>query len=218
MEASNELIKKLLEYNFIRINHEPYKRFQNEELFNALKYANNRDSDAESLYLKLDKERADVEAYNFNIKRKVESALDVVVEEAKKMFLNRWVSYNFNDNSLSSCNMRYMYVKKVFIDDTTDIEHTSHHIMLGGPSVYISDSQYAGSAKVKYEENESITFLPAVYYRDEKESKELVRYSQLHYSTENAFNERIDAIIARLTTNIRESRNQLLDKAVPNDA
>ena len=61
----------------------------------------------------------------------------------------------------------------------------------------------------------SITFLPAVYYRDEKEIKELVRYSQLHYSTENAFNERIDAIIARLTTNIRESRNQLLDKAVP---
>ena len=33
MEASNELIKKLLEYNFIRINHEPYKLFQNENLF-----------------------------------------------------------------------------------------------------------------------------------------------------------------------------------------
>lgn len=216
MEASNELIKKLLEYNFIRINHEPYKQFKNEKLFDALKYANNRDTDAESLYLKLDKERAEVEAYNFSIKRQVEGALDAVVEEAKNMFLHRWVSFNFNDNSLSSCNMRYMYVKKVFINDTTDIEHTAHNIMLGGPSVYISDSQYSGAAKAKYEENESITFLPAVYYRDEKEIKELVRYSQLHYSTENAFNERIDAIIARFTTNIRETRNQLLDKAVPN--
>ena len=215
MEASNELIKKLLEYNFIRINHEPYKLFKNEELFNALKYANNRDPDAESLYLKLDKERAEVDEYNFKIKRKVESALDAVVEEAKNMFMNRWVSYNFNNNSLSSCNMRYMYVKKVFIDDAHDIEHTAHNIMLGGPSVYISDSPYAGSAKVKYEENESITFLPAVYYRDEKEIKELVRYSQLHYSTENAFNERIDAIMSQLTSNIRETRNQLLDKAVP---
>ena len=216
MEASNELIKKLLEYNFIRINHEPYKQFKNEKLFDALKYANNRDADAESLYLKLDKERAEVEAYNFSIKRQVEGALDAVVEEAKNMFLHRWVSFNFNDNSLSSCNMRYMYVKKVFINNTTDIEHSSHNIMLGGPSVYISESQYSGAATAKYEENESITFLPAVYYRDGKEIKDLVRYSNLHYSTENAFNERIDAIIARFTTNIRETRNQLLDKAVPN--
>ncbi len=94
MEASNELIKKLLEYNFIRINHTPYKQFQNEKLFNALKYSNNRDSDAETLYLKLDKERAEVEEYNFGIKKQVEGALDAVVAEAKNMFLNRWVVYN----------------------------------------------------------------------------------------------------------------------------
>mgnify|MGYP003482001295 CR=1 FL=1 len=38
MEASNELIKKLLEYNVIRINHEPYKLFKNEELFNCTQW------------------------------------------------------------------------------------------------------------------------------------------------------------------------------------
>ena len=115
MEASNELIKKLLEYNFIRKNHEPYKQFQNETLFNALKYANNRDSNAESLYLKLDKERAEVEEYNFSIKRQVEGALDAVVEEAKNMFLNRWVVYNYINRGLISNSMQYMFVKEVYV-------------------------------------------------------------------------------------------------------
>lgn len=214
MEATNALIKKLLEYNFIRINHEPYKQFKNEQLFNALKYANNRDADAESLYLKLDKDRAEVEEYNFNIKRKVEGALDAVVEEAKKMFLNRWVVYNYLNRGLTSNSMQYMFVKEVYIDNRVDIEHTTHYIILKGPSIYVEENPDSVDSRVNYTDDEVIKFIPAVYYRDEKEIKELVRYSQLHYSTENAFIERIEAIIARFTTNIRETRNKLLDKAI----
>lgn len=216
MEASNELIKKLLEYNFIRINHEPYKRFQNEELFNALKYANNRDSDAESLYLKLDKERAEVEAYNFNIKRKVEIALDAVVEEAKNMFLNRWVVYNYLNRGLISNSMQYMFVKEVYIDNRSDIEHTTHFIVLKGPSVFVEETPRRIDSRMNYTEDEVIKFIPAVHYRDEKEIKELVRYSQLHYGNEAEFKERVEAIITNFTTNVRNISKLMLDKAVPN--
>lgn len=216
MEASNELIKKLLEYNFIRINHKPYKMFQNEKLFNALKYANNRDSDAESLYLKLDKERAEVEAYNFNIKRQVENALDTVVEEAKNMFLNRWVVYNYLNRGLTSNSMQYMFVKEVYIDNRADIEHTTHFIVLKGPSIYVEENPDSIDSRMKYADDEVIKFIPAVYYRDEKEIKELVRYSQLHYGNEAEFKERIDTVIANFTTNVRNISKCMLDKAVPN--
>ena len=215
MEASNGLIKKLLEYNFIRINHEPYQQFKNEKLFNALNYANNRDADAESLYLKLDKERAGVEEYNFNIKRKVEGALDAVVEEAKKMFLNRWVVYNYLNRGLTSNSMQYMFVKEVYIDNRVDIEHTTHYIILKGPSIFVEENTDSIDSRMNYTDDEVIKFIPAVYYRDEKEIKELVRYNQLHYGNEAEFKERIDAIIANFTTNVRNISKCLLDKAVP---
>ena len=218
MEASNELIKKLLEYNFIRKNHEPYKQFQNETLFNALKYANNRDSNAESLYLKLDKERAEVEEYNFSIKRQVEGALDAVVEEAKNMFLNRWVVYNYINRGLISNSMQYMFVKEVYIDNRSDIEHTTHFIVLKGPSIFVEETPNRIDSRMNYTDDEVIKFIPAVYYRDDKEIKELVRYSQLHYGNEAEFKERIDAIIANFTTNVRTISELMLDKAVPNDA
>jgi hypothetical protein len=216
MEASNELIKKLLEYNFIRINHTPYKLFQNEKLFNALKYSNNRDSDAETLYLKLDKERAEVEEYNFSIKKQVEGALDAVVEEAKNMFLNRWVVYNYLNRGLISDSMQYTFVKEVYIDNRSDIEHTTHFIVLKGPSVFVEETPRRIDSRMNYTEDEVIKFIPAVYYRDEKEIKELVRYSQLHYGNEAEFKERIDAIIANFTTNVRNLSKLMLDKAVPN--
>lgn len=216
MEASNELIKKLLEYNFIRINHTPYKLFQNEKLFNALKYSNNRDSDAETLYLKLDKERAEVEEYNFSIKKQVEGALDAVVEEAKNMFLNRWVVYNYLNRGLTSNSMQYMFVKEVYIDNRADIEHTTHFIVLKGPSIYVEENPESIDSRMNYTDDEVIKFIPAVHYRDEKEIKELVRYSQLHYGNEAEFKERIDAIIANFTTNVRNISKCMLDKAVPN--
>ncbi len=216
MEASNELIKKLLEYNFIRINHTPYKLFQNEKLFNALKYSNNRDSDAETLYLKLDKERAEVEEYNFSIKKQVEGALDAVVEEAKNMFLNRWVVYNYLNRGLISDSMQYTFVKEVYIDNRSDIEHTTHFIVLKGPSVFVEETPRRIDSRMNYTEDEVIKFIPAVYYRDEKEIKELVRYSQLHYGNEAEFKERIDAIIANFTTNVRNLSKLMHDKAVPN--
>lgn len=218
MEASNELIKKLLEYNFIRINHKPYKQFQNEKLFNALKYSNNRDSDAESLYLKLDKERAEVEEYNFSIKKQVEGALDAVVEEAKNMFLNRWVVYNYLNRGLMSNSMQYMFVKEVYIDNRSDIEHTTHFIVLKGPSIFVEETPRRIDSRMNYTENEVIKFIPAVYYRDEKEIKELVRYSQLHYGNEAEFKERVEAIITNFTTNVRNISKLMLDKAVPNGA
>ena len=218
MEASNELIKKLLEYNFIRINHEPYKLFQNEKLFNALKYSNNRDSDAETLYLKLDKERAEVEEYNFSIKKQVEGALDAVVEEAKNMFLNRWVVYNYLNRGLMSNSMQYMFVKEVYIDNRSDIEHTTHFIVLKGPSIFVEETPRRIDSRMNYTEDEVIKFIPAVYYRDEKEIKELVRYSQLHYGNEAEFKERVEAIIANFTTNVRNISKLMLDKAVPNGA
>lgn len=218
MEASNELIKKLLEYNFIRTNHEPYKLFQNEKLFNALKYSNNRDSDAETLYLKLDKERAEVEKYNFSIKKQVEGALDAVVEEAKNMFLNRWVVYNYLNRGLMSNSMQYMFVKEVYIDNRSDIEHTTHFIVLKGPSIFVEETPRRIDSRMNYTEDEVIKFIPAVYYRDEKEIKELVRYSQLHYGNEAEFKERVEAIIANFTTNVRNISKLMLDKAVPNGA
>ncbi len=218
MEASNELIKKLLEYNFIRINHTPYKQFQNEKLFNALKYSNNRDSDAETLYLKLDKERAEVEEYNFGIKKQVEGALDAVVAEAKNMFLNRWVVYNYVNRGLISNSMQYMFVKEVYIDNRSDIEHTTHFIVLKGPSIFVEETPRRIDSRMNYTEDEVIKFIPAVYYRDEKEIKELVRYSQLHYGNEAEFKERVEAIIANFTTNVRNISKLMLDKAVPNGA
>ena len=218
MEASNELIKKLLEYNFIRKNHIPYKMFQNEKLFDALKYSNNRDSDAETLYLKLDKERAEVEEYNFSIKKQVDGALDAVVEEAKNMFLNRWVVYNYLNRGLISNSMQYMFVKEVYIDNRADIEHTTHFIVLKGPSIFVEETPDRIDSRMNYTEDEVIKFIPAVYYRDDKEIKELVRYSQLHYGNEAEFKERVDAIISNFTTNVRNISELMLDKAVPNDA
>ena len=215
MESSNELIKKLFEYNFIRINHTPYKLFQNEKLFNALKYSNNRDTDAESLYLKLDKERAEVDKYNFNIKRKVEDALDAVVEAAKNMFLNRWVVYNYLNRGLTSNSMQYMFVKEVYIDNRVDIEHTTHYIILKGPSIFVKENPDSIDSRMEYTDDEVIKFIPAVYYCDEKKIKELVRYSQLHYGNEAEFKERVDAIIANFTTNVRNISKCMLDKAVP---
>lgn len=216
MEASNELIKKLLEYNFIRINHEPYKQFKNEKLFDALKYANNRDADAESLYHKLAVERDEVDKFNRSIKDGIDKALDDVVTEAENMFLHRWVAYNYADNSLSSKNMLYMYVKDVYIDDRHDLEHTTHFIVLRGPSVYVAEAQYTITEQLKYSETETIKFIPAVYYRDDKEIKEIVRLNQLKYSTQDAFNERIDAMLNRFHANVTETRNKLIDAAVPN--
>jgi len=218
MEASNELIKKLLEYNFIRINHKPYKLFQNEKLFNALKYSNNRDADAESLYLKLDKERAEVDEYNFKIKRQVDGALDAVVEEAQNMFLNRWVVYNYRNRGLTSNSMRYMFVKEVYIDNRLDIEHTTHYIILKGPSIFVEETPDRIDSRMNFTDDEVINFIPAVYYRDEKDIKELVRYSHLHYGNEDEFKERIDAIIANFTTNVRNISKLMLDNAVPDDA
>ena len=216
MEPTPEFIRKLLTYNFVRLNHEPYQTFKNEELYTALKFANNRSEEAEILYHKLAVERDEVDKFNRTIKDGIEKALDDVVAEAENMFLHRWVAYNYADNSLSSKNMLYMYVKDVYIDDRHDLEHTTHFIVLRGPSVYVAEAQYTITEQLKYSETEAIKFIPAVYYRDDKEIKEIVRLNQLKYSTQDAFNERIDAMLNRFHANVTETRNKLIDAAVPN--
>ena len=111
-----------------------------------------------------------------------------------------------------------MFVKEVYIDNRSDIEHTTHFIVLKGPSIFVEETPNRIDSRMNYTDDEVIKFIPAVYYRDDKEIKELVRYSQLHYGNEAEFKERIDAIIANFTTNVRTISELMLDKAVPNDA